>query len=41
MHTGKYVFYQVVEWVNKYEYEKCVKRHSDNYHVCALNYWNQ
>ncbi|MDR1552517.1 MAG: DUF4372 domain-containing protein [Prevotellaceae bacterium] len=26
MHTGKYVFAQVVEFFNKYEFDKCVKR---------------
>ncbi|MDR0606161.1 MAG: IS4 family transposase [Bacteroidales bacterium] len=41
MNTGKYVFSQVVELVNKYEFEKCVKRYYGNHRVRSLNCWNQ
>jgi hypothetical protein len=41
MHTGKYVFSQVLTIVNQYEFNKCVKRHRGNYHVRELDCWNQ
>jgi hypothetical protein len=41
MNSGKYVFSQVLDFLNKYEFEKCVKRHFGNYHVRELNCWNQ
>ena len=41
MNTGKYVFAQLLELVNKYEFEKCVKRYRGDYHVRDLNCWNQ
>ena len=41
MHSGKYVFSQIVEFINKYEFEKCVKRYEGDYRVRELNCWNQ
>lgn len=41
MNSGKYVFSQLLEFVNRYEFDKCVKRYSGNYHVRHLNCWNQ
>ena len=41
MNSGKYVFSQVLELVNKYEFDKCVKRYFGNYRVRELNCWNQ
>jgi hypothetical protein len=41
MNAGKYVFSQLLEFVNKYEFEKCVKRYKGNYRVRELNCWNQ
>jgi hypothetical protein len=41
MHSGKYVFSQIVDFVNKYEFEKCVKRYEGDYRVRELNCWNQ
>jgi hypothetical protein len=41
MNNGKYVFSQLHEFVNKYEFEKCVRRYNGNYHVRELNCWNQ
>jgi hypothetical protein len=41
MNSGKYVFSQVLELVNKYEFDKCVKRYVGNYRVRELNCWNQ
>ncbi|MDR3252009.1 MAG: DUF4372 domain-containing protein [Tannerella sp.] len=39
MHTGKYVFAQVVEFFNKYGFDKCkcVKRYNGNFHVRELD----
>ena len=41
MNSGKYVFSQLLEFVNRYEFDKCVKRYSGNYRVRHLNCWNQ
>lgn len=41
MNTGKYVFSQILELVNRYEFEKIVKKYNGNYRVRELNCWNQ
>lgn len=41
MHTGKFVFSQVLDVVNQYEFNKIVKRYKGNYHVRELDCWNQ
>jgi hypothetical protein len=41
MNSGKYVFSQLLEFVNKYEFEKCISRYNGDYHVRELNCWNQ
>ena len=41
MNSGKYVFAQILQFVNKYEYEKCVIRYSGDHRVRELNCWNQ
>ena len=41
MNSGKYVFYQILELVNRYEFEKIVKTHKGNYRVREFNCWNQ
>jgi hypothetical protein len=40
MHSGKFVFAQVLEFVSQYEFNKCVKRYNGNYHVHELNCWH-
>jgi len=40
MHSGKFVFSQVLELVNQYEFNKCVKRYNGNHHVRELDSWN-
>lgn len=40
MYSGKYVFSQVLDFVDQYEFNKCVKRYFGNYHVRDLNCWN-
>lgn len=41
MYSGKYVFAQVLEVINQYEFNKCVNRYFGNYHIRDLNCWNQ
>lgn len=41
MNSGKYVFAQLLDFINKYEFEKCVKRYKGNYRTRELNCWNQ
>jgi hypothetical protein len=41
MNTGKYVFAQVLQFVNEYEFGKCVVRHKGDHRVRELNCWNQ
>jgi len=40
MNSGKYVFAQLLQYVNKYEFETCVKRYNGDYRVRDLNCWN-
>jgi IS4 transposase len=41
MNSGKYVFRQVLDFVNQYEFNKCVKRYSGNCRVRDFKCWNQ
>jgi hypothetical protein len=41
MNSGKYVFAQVLQFVNRYEFEKFVAHYQGNYRVRELNCWNQ
>jgi hypothetical protein len=41
MNSGKYVFAQLLQFVSKYEFEKCVKRYNGDYRARDLNCWNQ
>ena len=41
MNSGKYVFSQLLDFVNKYEFEKFVKKYYGNHRVRDLNCWNQ
>lgn len=41
MNSGKYIFSQILEFVNKYEFSKCVKCYNGDYRVRELNCWNQ
>lgn len=40
MNTGKYVFSQLIDFVNKYEFDNFVKRYFGNYRAHELNSWN-
>jgi len=41
MNSGKYIFSQILEFVNKYEFSKCVKCYNGDYRVRELNCWDQ
>ena len=41
MNSGKYVFAQILQFVNKYEFEKCVIRYNGDHRIRDLNCWNQ
>jgi FOG: Transposase and inactivated derivatives len=41
MNSGKYVFSQLLEFVDKYEFKKCIKRYNGDYRVRDFNCWNQ
>ena len=41
MHTGKFVFSQVLDFVSQYDFNKHVKRYKGNSHVRELDCWNQ
>lgn len=41
MNSGKYVFRQVLDFVNQYEFNKCVTRYSGNFRVRGFKCWNQ
>jgi hypothetical protein len=41
MNSGKYVFAQILQFVNKYEFEKCVSRYKGDHRDRDLNCWNQ
>jgi hypothetical protein len=41
MNSGKYVFSQVLEFANKYEFDKRVKRYEGSHRVRELSCWNQ
>lgn len=41
MNSGKYVFRQMLDFVNQYEFNKCVKRYLGNYRVRDFKCWNQ
>lgn len=41
MNSGKYVFSQLLQFIDKYEFEKCVNRYNGDYRARELNCWNQ
>lgn len=41
MNSGKYVFTQFLQFINRYEFDKCVKRYDGDHRVRGLNCWNQ
>ena len=41
MFQGKFVFAQIFEYINRYEFDKCVCRYQGDYKVKDFNCWNQ
>lgn len=41
MNSGKYVFCQMLDFVNQYEFNKCVNRYLGDYRVHDFKCWNQ
>lgn len=41
MNAGKYVFAQVLSFINRYEFQKCVNRYNGDYRTRELNCWDQ
>ena len=41
MNSGKYIFSQLLDFVDRYEFEKIVKNYNGNYRVRELKCWNQ
>src|SRR6476661_3604895 len=41
MNQGKYVFAQLFDLINRYEFDKCVDRHNGNYRVKRFYCWEQ
>jgi hypothetical protein len=41
MNSGKYIFSQLLDFVNRYKFKKTVKKYNWNYRVRELNCWNQ
>ena len=41
MYSGKYIFSQILDFVDKYEFEKCVKRHNGDFRTRDLTCCNQ
>jgi hypothetical protein len=41
MNSGKYVFAQLLQFVNRYEFQKCVSRYNGDHRARNLNCWNQ
>ena len=41
MHTGRMLFAQVIEYVPRYEFQKCVARYRGNHRVRSFTCWDQ
>ena len=41
MNSGKYVFAQLLEFINRYEFDKCVSKYNGDYRTRDFNCWNQ
>ncbi|MEG0655912.1 MAG: DUF4372 domain-containing protein, partial [Mucinivorans sp.] len=40
MNSGKYVFAQILTFVSRREFDKCVERYNGDYWTKELNCWN-
>jgi hypothetical protein len=41
MHSGRIVLAQIMDFMSKYEFAKCVQRYRGDYHVHEFSCWNQ
>ena len=41
MHSGKYVFLQVADFVPRYEFDRIVAKYNGIYHAMEMNCYNQ
>jgi len=41
MNSGKYVFTQLLQFINRYEFDKCVSKYNGDYRTRDFNCWNQ
>ncbi len=41
MNSGKYIFSQIIAFIDRYEFEKFVKKYKGNHRVRELDCWNQ
>ena len=41
MHEGRTVFAQLMDWLPKYEFNQCVRRHRGDYHIRSLTCYEQ
>jgi len=41
MNSGKFVFAQLLQFINRYEFDKCVSRYNGDYRTREFNCWNQ
>ena len=41
MNSGKYVFTQLLQFVDRYEFEKCVSKYNGDFRTRDFNCWNQ
>jgi hypothetical protein len=41
MNSGKYVFAQLLQFVDRYEFEKCVSKYNGDFRTRNFNCWNQ
>ena len=41
MNQGKYVFSQLFDLINRYEFDKCVDRYNGNFRVKHFHCWEQ
>jgi hypothetical protein len=41
MNSGKTIFSQIMEFISKYNFDKCVRRYNGNYRVRNFRWWDQ
>ena len=41
MHTGQIIFSQIMDFIPRYEFRKCIQRYSGNYKVKSFSCWSQ